>query len=79
MAKAKTINMLLNDGTLNGVISMENSSWHKGELYSVPRSSVDDLISTDACARYNQLVYFIRKVTICLRYYIYLCGQKVAR
>lgn len=53
MAKAKTINMLLNDGTLNGVISMENSSWHKGELYSAPRDSVDDLISTDACARYG--------------------------
>lgn len=53
MAKAKTINMLLNDGTLNGVISMENSSWHKGELYSAPRESVDDLLSTDACARYG--------------------------
>lgn len=53
MAKAKTINMLLNDGTLNGVISMENSSWHKGELYSAPRSSIDDLISTDACSRYG--------------------------
>ena len=53
MAKVKTINMLLNDGTLNGVISMENSSWHKGELYSAPRNSIDDLISTDACARYG--------------------------
>lgn len=53
MAKAKTINMLLNDGTLNGVISMENSSWHKGELYSAPRESVDDLLSSDACSRYG--------------------------
>lgn len=53
MAKAKTINMLLNDGTLNGVISMENSSWHKGELYSAPRDSIDDLLSTDACSRYG--------------------------
>ena len=53
MPKAKTINMLLNDGTLNGVISMENSSWHKGELYSAPRDSVDDLISTEACSRYG--------------------------
>ena len=53
MAKAKTINMLLNDGTLNGVISMENSSWHKGELYSAPRASIDDLLSTDACTRYG--------------------------
>lgn len=53
MAKAKTINLLLNDGTLKGVISMEDSSWNKGELYSAPRESVDDLISTDACFRYG--------------------------
>jgi len=36
MARAKTINLLLNDGSLNGVISMEDSSWNKGELYSAP-------------------------------------------
>lgn len=53
MAKAKTINLLLNDGTLKGVISMEDSSWNKGELYSAPRDSVEDLISIDVCARYG--------------------------
>lgn len=53
MAKAKTINLLLNDGTLKGVISMEDSSWNKGELYSAPRESVNDLISNDACSRYG--------------------------
>ena len=53
MAKAKTINLLLNDGSLEGVISMEDSSWNKGELYSAPRGSVEDLISTDACSRYG--------------------------
>ncbi len=53
MAKAKTINLLLNDGSLKGVISMEDSSWNKGELYSAPRGSVDDLLSTDACSRYG--------------------------
>lgn len=53
MAKAKTINLLLNDGTLKGVISMEDSSWNKGELYSAPRESVDELLSTDACSRYG--------------------------
>lgn len=53
MAKAKTINLLLNDGSLKGVISMEDSSWNKGELYSAPRDSVNDLLSTDACARYG--------------------------
>lgn len=53
MFKAKTINLLLNDGSLKGVISMEDSSWNKGELYSAPRESVQDLISTDACSRYG--------------------------
>lgn len=53
MAKAKTISLLLNDGTLKGVISMEDSSWNKGELYSAPRESVDDLILSDACSRYG--------------------------
>ena len=53
MPKAKTINLLLNDGSLKGVISMEDSSWNKGELYSAPRESVDDLIGTDACSRYG--------------------------
>lgn len=53
MAKAKTINLLLNDGTLKGVMSMEDSSWNKGELYSAPRESVDALISSDACSQYG--------------------------
>lgn len=53
MAKAKTINLLLNDGSLKGVISMEDSSWNKGELYSAPRESIDDLIHTDASSRYG--------------------------
>ena len=53
MPQAKTINLLLNDGTLNGVISMEDSSWNKGELYSAPRESVDNLVSTEACSRYG--------------------------
>lgn len=53
MAKAKTINLLLNDGTLKGVMSLEDSSWNKGELYSAPRESVEKLLRTDACTRYG--------------------------
>ena len=52
-AKAKTINLLLDDGTLNGVISIADSSWNKGELYSAPREAIDELISSDACNRYG--------------------------
>lgn len=53
MAKAKTINLLLNDGTLKGVMSLEDSNWNKGELYSAPRESVEELLKTDACTRYG--------------------------
>lgn len=62
--KAKTINLLLYDGNLGGVISIEDSSWNSGELYSAPRASVQDLLNTDACNKYgvylllsNSMVY----------------------
>lgn len=51
--KAKTISLLLEEGTLKGVISMADSSWNKGELYSAPRDNADDLITSDACSRYG--------------------------
>lgn len=52
-AKAKTINLLLNEGSLKGVICMEDSAWNRGELYSAPRDSVEDLVSSEACAKYG--------------------------
>ena len=51
--QAKTINLLLYSGNLNGVISIEDSSWNSGELYSAPRESVSDLLKTDACNKYG--------------------------
>ena len=63
-AQAKTINLLLYDGNLGGVISIEDSSWNSGELYSAPRASVQDLLQTDAVNKYgvylllsNSMVY----------------------
>ena len=52
-AQAKTINLLLYDGELSGVISIEDSSWNSGELYSAPRDSVNDLLKTDACNKFG--------------------------
>lgn len=52
-AQAKTINLLLYDGNLNGVISIEDSNWNSGELFSAPRESVTDLLKTDACNKYG--------------------------
>ena len=53
IAQAKTINLLLYDGNLSGVISIEDSSWNAGELYSAPRDSIDDLLKTEACKKYG--------------------------
>lgn len=53
VAKAKTINLLLNEGTLNGVISIADSSWNSGELFSAPRDSIDDLLESEACDKYG--------------------------
>ena len=52
-AQAKIINLLLYDGTLSGVIRVENSSWNAGELFSSPRGSVSDLLKTGACNKYG--------------------------
>ena len=43
--KAKTIQLLLNDGTLNGVINIADSAWNPGEMYASPRSAVSELVS----------------------------------
>lgn len=51
--KAKTINLLLYDGDLDGVISIEESNWNSGALYLAPRESVSELIETDACNKYG--------------------------
>ena len=43
--KAKTIQLLLYDGKLNGVINIADSAWDLGEMYAAPRESVDELVS----------------------------------
>ncbi|MDO4467780.1 MAG: GIY-YIG nuclease family protein [Bacillota bacterium] len=52
-AKAKTINLLLEDGTLKGLINIADSSWNSGELYSAPRDSVTELVKSDACSKFG--------------------------
>ena len=53
VARAKSINLLLYDGTLQGVVSIEDTSWNLGEMYVAPRDSVEDILSTDACSKYG--------------------------
>ena len=51
--QAKTVNLLLYDGSLQGVLGIEDSSWNSGEMYSAPREAMRDLLKTDACNRYG--------------------------
>ena len=51
--RAKTINLLLYDGSLQGVLSIEDSGWNSGEMYSAPREFVRDLLKTDACNKFG--------------------------
>lgn len=61
-AKAKTINLLLYEDDLEGVISIEDSSWNSGELYSAPRDSVSELLETDACKKYGVYLLFSKSM-----------------
>lgn len=47
-AQVKSINLLLYDGTLRGVVGIEDSSW-LGVMYSAPRGSMDALLGSGAC------------------------------
>lgn len=51
--KSKTVKLLLEDGSLKGVMSIVDSSWNPGEMYSAPKESVDQLLSTDACKKFG--------------------------
>ncbi|MCQ2551264.1 MAG: GIY-YIG nuclease family protein [Clostridia bacterium] len=58
MSKVKTINLLLYEGDLDGVISIEDTSWNSGELYAAPRDSIKQLIESDACKGYGVYILF---------------------
>lgn len=59
--KAKTVQLLLRDGSLNGVINIADSAWNPGEMYAAPREAVNDLVSLDKYGVYlllsNNRVY----------------------
>ncbi len=52
-SKAKTIKMLLYDGSLEGVTNISDSAWESGKLYSAPRESINALISRADCKKYG--------------------------
>ncbi len=51
--KTKTIKMLLYDGSLSGVMNINDSAWESGKMYSAPRESINGLISRADCKKYG--------------------------
>lgn len=81
-AKAKTISLLLEDGTLKGVMCIEDSSWNSGELYSAPRESINELMSSDACKKFGvylllseDMVYVGQSMDLATRIKQHLAGK----
>lgn len=81
-AKAKTISLLLEDGTLKGVMCIEDSSWNSGELYSAPRESINDLMSSEACKKFGvylllseDMVYVGQSMDLATRIKQHLTGK----
>lgn len=56
-ARLKTLNVLLQEGCLNGVISIEENSWQNGVLLLCPRGKIDDLQNQSEI--HNQGVYLL--------------------
>lgn len=53
MSDAKTIKLLLTDGTLSGQIYAENSNWNSGVLNVAPRSQITELLKSSVCKSYG--------------------------
>ena len=51
--KAKTIKMLLYDGSLDGVTNISDSAWDSVKMYSAPRDSINALIAHADCKKYG--------------------------
>lgn len=38
---------------MNGVLTIEDTMWNTGEMYSAPREAIEDLLALDACEKYG--------------------------
>ena len=78
-AKAKTIQLLLYDGTLSGVINIADSAWNPGEMYASPRDTVNELVSLDKYGVYlllsNDRVYVGQAQDLARRIKQHLAGK----
>lgn len=52
-SRAKTVRMLLYDGSLDGMTNLSDSAWESGKMYTAPRESINKLISRTDCKKYG--------------------------
>ena len=46
-SRLKIMKLLLQDGTLEGLLTIEDSSWNNGTFLSCPRENIANLLSQD--------------------------------
>lgn len=56
-SRKKVLNLLLDDGTLEGLMIVEDSTWNLGILLSCPRNSIEKLLGLEELQRYG--IYFL--------------------
>ena len=61
MKTAKTIQLLLNDNDLEGVVAVRDSQWFSGELYSAPKEKIDELLEIDDALQYAGVYFLLSK------------------
>ncbi len=52
-SRLKVMKLLLQDGTLEGLLTVEDSSWNNGTFLSCPRENIANLLSQDEVNRYG--------------------------
>lgn len=52
-SRLKVMKLLLQDGTLEGLLTVEDSSWNNGTLLSCPRDNIESLLSQNEVNRYG--------------------------
>lgn len=53
MSGEKAIQIILKDGTLSGVMTVESAAWENGVIYSAPRNSINEFLSEVDCKKYG--------------------------
>lgn len=52
-SRLKVMKLLLQDGTLEGLLTVDDSSWNNGTFLSCPRENIESLLSQDEVNRYG--------------------------